>query len=477
MTAVSANETTQNNVQNEIQQTTDTTTNSITANTQDTKTEIINKNINNQTIKTATKDSTKNIEKSSADNKKEDSSQDNTVSSAIAASKNSKLNISISIQKISAKDYKVFSGQNVTLTSKVTTEKDIEVNISTAILKINGKTVTKTNVTNGISVFNFIVPDLKEGKHIITLKTAETSLYHSAERNITITIYKRNVTITANNMTSYAGKEVLVAANVKSGNKNVLVTKAILKVAGKTVSKSTVINGLTLFKFTTPNLREGTYDMVIKTGTNTLYNGGSLKNKFTVYRNNLTLTANNLTEKAGKTVSLTAKFTSKSAKTINNIPAVIKINGTTITKTTIKNGVATFNFKIPALKRGTYKLLIKTGDSTFYNGASLTNKLTVYAQNITITANEVQAYAGENVNLVANFVSTDKTKANIANSVIKLNGKTLTNKAVVNGVANYSFTVPNVSAGKYNLTIISGDTTLYNSATKTTTLTVLENPK
>lgn len=363
-----------------------------------------------------------------------------------------------------------FSGQNFSFTIKIPSIGNISENIPTAVLKINGKTLAKSKVINGSVSFNFTVPSLKEGKHVLTIKV-DYGL--SFERNITLEIYKRNVSITTDKKASFAGENVTVKANVTTDNFNVIYDKAILKIAGKTLAKANVINGVATFKFTTPDLREGTYDMVIKTGPNTLYNEANATQKFSVYRNNLTIKAEDMTGFAGQKATINANFYTDGVKNINNIPAVLKVNGNSVAKSTIKEGVAIFYFNVPTIKKGSYDLFIKVGESTFYNAANVTKKLTVLSQNITITTGTVKGYAGQGANLIANFVSSDNKKVNITKSVLKINGKTLANNAVVNGVANYSFTIPKVDAGNYTLTIKTGDTTLYNSATKTTKLTVL----
>ncbi|RAP51031.1 MAG: hypothetical protein BZ138_06050, partial [Methanosphaera sp. rholeuAM270] len=293
----------------------------------------------------------------------------------------------------------------------------------------------------------------------------------------TLSIYKRNVTISTDDISSFAGENVTVKAKVKSGDSNVLIDKAILKIAGKTVAKAHVVNGIAVFKFTTPDLREGNYDLIVKTGPNTLYNAANITQKFTVYRNNITITADNMTGVAGKLASLRATFYSNGVKNINNIASVLKINGTTVARSTINDGVAIFYFTVPTIKSGTYDMLIKVGDSTFYNVASLTNKITITTQKITITTTNVKGYVGSRVNLVANFVSSDNERVNISKSVLKLNGKTIDTKAVVNGKASYSFIIPDLKVGDYTLTIKTGDTSAYSSAVKTTVLTVLETPK
>jgi hypothetical protein len=351
------------------------------------------------------------------------------------------------------------------------------VNLPTTLVKIDGKTIARSRVINGSAVLKFTVPELRAGNHTLTFKTGATLFTPSFERNITLNIYKRNVTIKATDASSFAGENVTVNATVKLGKINVLIDKAVLKIAGKTVAKTRVVNGKAVFKFTTPDLRKGTYDMVVKTGSNTLYNGATVKQKFTVNRNNITIKATNMTGVAGKMASLKATFYSKGVKNINNIASVLKINGSTVARSTINDGVAIYYFTVPAIKSGSYDLLIKVGDSTFYNAASLTNRITVNAQNISIKAGTISGYAGKRVNLVANFVSSDNERADISKSVLKLNGKTIDNKAVVNGTAKYSFIIPDLKPGSYTLTIKTGDTSLYKSATKTTVLTVLETPK
>ena len=122
-------------------------------------------------------------------------------------------------------------------------------------------------------------------------------------------------------------------------------------------------------------------------------------------------------------------------------------------------------------------MLIKIGESTYYNPANITKTLTVYAKNVTISANSITAYAGQKTNLIAKFSTSNSTKINIPTSVLKIDGNTITRQSVVNGVVNYSFVMPSLKPGNYIATIKSGDTTLYNQAVATTKVTILENPR
>ena len=394
-----------------------------------------------------------------------------TYNSSNEVKENSKTNI-----RVDASDVKAFSSQNISLKYNVYSEDNSKVNIRNAILKINDRTVSKTNVTEGIVNFNFIVPSLNEGNHTITIKTGETNIYQQSVINKTLSIYRRNITITTNNFTSFAGKNNILKVCVKTtdNNMNVNISKIIIKISGKTVSSSSVVNGIAMFNFTTPDLRNGTYDMILKTGDTTLYNHAEFLGKFRVNRQNLLISSHDLTSYAGQKISLTTNIQTKGYKNITNIPILLKINNSTIISTKINNSNIKFDFITPYLKKGDYPILIKIGESTFYNSAEITKKLTIYAKNITITSNNLTGYAGKNLSFVVKFTSGYEN-VNISNSVIKLNEATITNQKVINGVATYSFIVPKLKEGNYSLTIKTGDTVLYNNATKNIRFTI-KNP-
>ena len=137
-----------------------------------------------------------------------------------------------------------------------------------------------------------------------------------------------------------------VAAKITNAN-GINLTKVLLKIAGKTVTSTSVVNGVANFTLTTPNLKKGTYDMQVITGESTIYNQTTITKKVNIYRNNLTITATNLYSFAGKSLSYTAIITSQGYKSITNIPATLKIAGKTLSKSKVTNGKLTFNFTVP----------------------------------------------------------------------------------------------------------------------------------
>lgn len=279
--------------------------------------------------------------------------------------------------KITANNITSYSGKNITYKAKVTTDNNTKVSISTAVLKINGKSITKSNITNGTVSFNFIIPTLKEGNHTITITTGQTNSYTAATVNNTLSIYKQNVTITLTNKTSYAGKNISITARVKANNAYINISKCVLKLSGTTIATSKVINGTANFTFTTPNVKAGTYPLYMITQETTLYNSANITRTITINRQNLTVSASNITSYAGKNITYNVNFKSKTSNNATNIPAVLKINDITVAKANITNSKAIFTFTTPNLSAKTYDILVKIGDSKFFNAANITRTLTI----------------------------------------------------------------------------------------------------
>ena len=151
----------------------------------------------------------------------------------------------------------------------------------------------------------------------------------------------------------------------------------------------------------------------------------------------------------------------------------MKINNKTYATSSVVNGTARYTFTVPNLSSGNYSILIKSGDTKNYNAANITKTLTILRQNVSITSSDITAYPGNTTTLTAQFTSNG-VKVNISNTVLKINGNTTAYSSVVNGVAKYTFTVPNLDAGNYTILIKSGDTSNYNAANVTRTLTVVK---
>ena len=284
---------------------------------------------------------------------------------------------------------------------------------------------------------------------------------------------KKDVNIKVNSLTSTAGQKVNVIANMTTtDNTKVNISNSVLKISNMTVASSKVVNGVANFTFTMPQISAGSYTMLVKTGETTSLNSANATANLNVIRQNITVKTSNITTYAGKNVTLKATFTTDNLKKINMTNSVLKINGLTVASSSISNGTASYTFTVPNLGAGTKTVQIITGTTSLFNSNTANSTMTVNRQNLTVKFSNITTVAGRQVTLKATFNGQYLKNINLTNSVLKIANLTVASAKVVNGTASYTFTVPNISAGTYDMQVVTGTTSLFNNKTTTGKITI-----
>ena len=149
-----------------------------------------------------------------------------------------------------------------------------------------------------------------------------------------------------------------------------------------------------------------------------------------------------------------------------------KVNGKTFyNQIIVSNGVANLNLNLPVSSKP-YNITIIAGENSVYatsttsfmfkNTVKIPTKVTATAKLV----NNKTATVSVKINDNNNKPVTGNTKV-----VVKLNGKTQANAIAVNGVADIDMIPPTIK-GTYTLVVMTGETSIYEKATTTTTLKV-----
>ena len=141
------------------------------------------------------------------------------------------------------------------------------------------------------------------------------------------------------------------------------------------------------------------------------------------------------------------------AKSVTNIESNSIENKVSNEYETITNVNSTTNTNSIA-KSSTTKTATKTATNT-----STKKSIEIYADSIT-------TYANQQVQINATVKYTSGGNLNNAKVAIKINNKTIANTKVSNGTINYTYNVPLMSAKKYTMTLIVGETSTSLSKTK-----------
>lgn len=177
----------------------------------------------------------------------------------------------------------IYAKANSTITIRATIYKDdklITDKIPIAI-KINNMTIDTMNITNSKIECQYKLPDnLSKKEYNITIVTGDTQRYIQSTTNSKLIISKNYQQINFNNITSGANQKINIKANITDEKGNLIKSneKINIKIAGLTIANVNAVNGIINYNYTLGNLKQGYYDLVIKTGQTNCYYHATAQN-------------------------------------------------------------------------------------------------------------------------------------------------------------------------------------------------------
>ncbi len=179
---------------------------------------------------------------------------------------------------------------------------------------------------------------------------------------------------------------------------------------------------------------------------------------------------------ANQNITINATVKTENGEKIDGVSAVFKVNGITYGTTTVVNGVASFKFTIPNWSAKDYDITIKVAGTKTNLEKSTSTKLTINKRDVVINYGSYTAFVNSQITLKANVSYADGGVVNNTPIVFKVNGVTIGTTKVINGVANFTYTVPS-SNKNYELYVKVGSTSVSNEANATSTLVLYDYAK
>ena len=325
--------------------------------------------------------------------------------------------------------------QTVTNANKVTTNN-----------KVENTSITKTNKS------------LKSSSAKTATKTSVTSIRGNKGAKITI-----KATVTTNN-----------DLKVVSG-------KTAFKINGKTIGQSTVKNGVTTLPYTIPtSWADETYKITVVYGGNNQY--ASSTGTGTLGLDKTVPTKTQVTPikgKPGQKINIQATVTTQKGAKVTSGKTAFKINGKTIGQSTVKNGVTTLPYTIPtSWKDTTYTITVVYGGYNQYISSTSTGKLTLEKSTSTkVLVTSINGVAGQKINIQATVTTQNGVKVTSGKTAFKINGKTIGQSTVKNGVTTLPYTIPTSwKDTTYTITVVYGGNSQYLSSQSTGKLTLKNTP-
>lgn len=168
---------------------------------------------------------------------------------------------------------------------------------------------------------------------------------------------------------------------------------------------------------------------------------------------NVRVVANSITAHPGDNVTFNGYVVDEHNKTVSIGKLFIKINGDTYTSCIIEDNKFNCTYSIPNLNKGVYKLQYVYLQNSKYARYELNKTLNITNKliNVKIVAGNIAAHPGDSVNVNGYVLDEHNKVVPYGKIVIKLNGKTHLISNITNNKINYTYTIPNYEAKKYNL--------------------------
>ena len=316
----------------------------------------------------------------------------------------------------------------------------------------NGNSYSLITDSNGEANIDL---DFDVGTYEYQIICSNSNLYAMNSGNVEIQAAK--LSLNAESITKYFQESTQLKVNVKDLENNSISNKTVIfTVNGKTFAKVTDENGLASLNL---DFNPGTYDVSIKVNDTNYDADATASVKILAIPTKLT--ASNLNMYYKNNTKLVVKLMDNENKALANKKVTFTIAGKTYSKTTDKNGKASFDINNNA---GTYKTTIKFS-ATGYESISKAITVKVLKPKISISSKTVKK--GKSVSLT--FKDANGKVIKSKKVTVKVNGKSYTK--TTNSKGKVSVTI-NLKPGKYKVIGGFASKSIYGKTTQTFTVTV-----
>ena len=324
--------------------------------------------------------------------------------------------------------------------------------------KKSDKTYDKTNTTkqNNINSNQTTLKNNSNKENSINSKNVNTSVKDKSLKQSENTNNLTKVRVVAGDITTHPGNNVNISGYVvDEHNKTVSTGKLFIKINGDTYTSCIIKDNKFNCTYRIPNLNAGIYKLQYVYLQNSKYDRYELNKTLNITNNlfNVRVVANSITVHPGDNVTFNGYVVDEFNKTVPVGKLFIKINGKTYTSCIIEDNKFNCTYRIPNLKTGVYKLQYVYLQNSKYARYELNKTLTLPNKlvNVKIVAGNIAAHPGDSVNVNGYVLDEHNKVVPYGKIVIKLNGKTHLISNITNNKINYTYTIPNYEAKKYNL--------------------------
>ena len=316
----------------------------------------------------------------------------------------------------------------------------------------------KTNTTkqNNINSNQTTLKNNSNKENSINSKNVNTSVKDKSLKQSENTNNLTKVRVVAGDITTHPGNNVNISGYVvDEHNKTVSIGKLFIKINGDTYTSCIIKDNKFNCTYRIPNLNAGIYKLQYVYLQNSKYARYELNKTLNITNNlfNVRVVANSVSAYPGDNVTFNGYVVDEYNRIVSTGKLFIKINGNTYTSCIIEDNKFNCTYSIPNWNKGVYKLQYVYLQNSKYARYELNKTLTLPNKlvNVKIVAGNIAAHPGDKVNVNGYVLDEHNKVVPYGKIVIKLNGKTHLISNITNNKINYTYTIPNYEAKKYNL--------------------------
>ncbi len=367
----------------------------------------------------------------------------------------------------------ISSDYTLTVTDYVYASNYDTINEGSVEFYLGDELIGNITVEDNKAVLVFDMTDYEPGNYTITTVYTGSEVYAPSTNATSVEkiIYQKTVYITTNStIRTNPGTTVIINATLADydGTLTEGTVKATISVNDETIDTE-FIDGLLTYTLNIPeNATEGSYTITITTENTTYYRNTTRNITLTISRNYTYISAyNTIYATKGNSVQINATLYSNDGVVTDKTPAIIKINDKLLANTYFVDGVLQYTLDLSTTYLSdSYTLTIIAEATDTYSQATKTINLSLNKRYTYITSSNVYSTSGDKV-IISGTVYDSLTKQPITGTskvCIKINYVTLETFTIENGYFVYEY-YNNYSAKTYNITIISGENSMYSNST------------
>lgn len=363
--------------------------------------------------------------------------------------------------------------------------------ISTEPVVFNYDGVSQSTNTGASSVIsgraNAVYPSTGvAGTYSFYADYAGSTLYAAASSTSSITVSKRQSSLSAFPQTAILGTTFTVTAEFRDGVTNALLDAKAIRIAFSTapltsslVTNSFTSGGLAVSTYATPS-STGTFSWFANFAGDSAYASASSTGTLTVNRRSAILTPIATTKKVWESIFISASFLDDGSTTPAKALSFTFMGNTLPVNTNpAAGGVATAGPFASISTPGAYGFTVSFAGDTSYSALSGSSTVTILARPSQINLGPVSAIANSTVTLTATLLDgisgtaiTGSTVSFTLQGAVPYNFLAVTNAS---GVAASTYTAAS-SSGPYTFSAAFPGTTIYTGSSSSETLTVTLRP-